>query len=273
MLVDLASKTEVKRSRVCIVGAGPGDPQLLTIRAANIIAQADLILYTGSLVPNGVLAGAKPGATILDSASMTLDAIVETMVRSVERGELVARVHTGDPGLFASVAEQIRRLKAHGIEFEIVPGVSSFLAAAAALGQELTLPELTQTVIISRAAGRTPVPELENLSSLAAHQATLVLFLSAALMGRCIGELINGYGAECPVAVVYRASWPDQRIIVSTLDAIVEQMKRAKITSHAIIMIGRAIGSDDFANSRLYDPSFQHRFRKVSKRQIEAASK
>ena len=248
--------------RVYIIGAGPGDPKLLTLRAHELIARCSVVLYTGSLVPREVLAIAPAGAEVLDSSGMTLDEIMAVIVRARERGRDVARVHTGDPLIFGSTAEQMRRMDALGIEYEIVPGVSSFTAAAAALKRELTLPELSQTVILTRAEGRTKVPPREQLQALAAHGATLALFLSVTLLDEVARALIPAYGADCPVAVVHRASWPDQRIVRGTLADIRERVKAAGIRTQSIVLVGRVLTAEDFADSRLYAADFSHRFRK-----------
>jgi precorrin-4/cobalt-precorrin-4 C11-methyltransferase len=250
--------------RVYIIGAGPGDPGLLTLRAAELIARCPVILYTGSLVPREVLSHAPPGADLRDSSGMTLDEIMEVIAAARDRDEDVARVHTGDPSIFGSTAEQMRRMDALGIPYEIVPGVSSFTAAAAALGRELTLPELSQTVILTRAEGRTPMPEA--LEELAAHRATMALFLSIALVDKVSRALIPSYGPDCPVAVVHKASCPDQKIVTGTLSDIRDKVRAAGITSQAMILVGPVLTASDFANSRLYDPDFTHRFRKGRRR-------
>src|SRR5438067_7081630 len=191
--------------RVYFIGAGPGDPKLLTIRGAELIARCPVILYTGSLVSRDLLAGARPDALVRDSASMTLAEITTLMAQARDADHDVARVHTGDPLLFGSTAEQMRQLAALDIEYEIVPGVSSFTAAAAVLGRELTLPALSQTVILTRAEGRTPMPALEKLADLGRHQATLALFLSITLLDEVAAALSPSYGADCPVAVIHKA--------------------------------------------------------------------
>lgn len=251
--------------RVYIIGAGPGDPKLLTLRAAELIARCPVILYTGSLVPREVLAMARADAKIMDSAHMTLDDMVAVMAQAHADDHDVARVHTGDPSIFGATAEQMRRLHALGIECEIVPGVSSFTAAAAAVGRELTLPELSQTVILTRADGRTPVPERERLAALAEHQATLALFLSVTLLEEVSAALSPAYGADCPVAVVHKASLPEQQIVIGTLADIRAKVKAAGIHSQSIVLIGRVLTASDFASSKLYDPDFSHRFRKRRK--------
>jgi precorrin-4/cobalt-precorrin-4 C11-methyltransferase len=251
--------------RVYVIGAGPGDPKLLTLRGAELVARCPVVLYTGSLVPREVLATARPGARVLDSSSMTLEQIVEVLVAARDADEDVARVHTGDPSLFGSTAEQLRRMDELGIPWEIVPGVSSFTAAAAVLGKELTLPELSQTVILTRAEGRTPVPPRERLEALAAHQATLALFLSVNLLEDVTRALIPAYGADCPIAVVHKATCPDQAIVTGTLEDIRAKVRAAGIRSQSMILVGRVLTSTDFANSRLYAADFTHRFRKGQK--------
>ncbi|XXX77599.1 precorrin-4 C(11)-methyltransferase [Sorangium sp. So ce134] len=251
--------------RVYIIGAGPGDPGLITVRGAELVARCPVVMYTGSLVPREIVASARPDARVIDSSGMTLDQIVEVFVEARDAGHDVARVHTGDPVLFGSTAEQMRRMDALGIPYEIVPGVSSFTAAAAALGRELTLPELSQTVILTRAEGRTPVPPAERLEELARHQATLCLFLSITLLKDVTAALIPSYGADCPVAVVHKASCPDQKIVTGTLADIREKVRAEGIKSQSMILVGRVLTSTDFADSRLYDPEFSHRFRKAEK--------
>lgn len=255
--------------RVYIIGAGPGDPGLITVRGAELIARCPVVFYTGSLVPKEVVARASADATVLDSSAMTLEQIVAVLVDARDRNLDVARVHTGDPTIFGSTAEQMRRMEELGIEYEIVPGVSSFTAAAAALGRELTLPELSQTVILTRAEGRTPMPAREKLEELAAHQATLCLFLSITLLRDVVAALIPAYGADCPVAIVHRASWPDQVIVRGTLADVRERARAAGLKSQSMILVGRVLTATDFANSKLYDPEFSHRFRRGVKPERE----
>jgi precorrin-4/cobalt-precorrin-4 C11-methyltransferase len=247
--------------RVYIIGAGPGDPKLLTLRGAELIESCPVVLYTGSLVPKEVIERARPDAKIIDSSGMTLDEIIAVIVEARDADQDVARVHTGDPTIFGSTAEQMRQLTKLGIACEIIPGVSSFTAAAAALGKELTLPELSQTIIITRAEGRTPMPEKEKLEDLAKHQATLAIFLSITLLKKVAQSLISTYGEDCPIAVVHKASWPDQIVVTGTLSDIHEKVRAAKFNATAMILVGRVLNSSDFANSRLYDPEFTHRFR------------
>jgi precorrin-4/cobalt-precorrin-4 C11-methyltransferase len=255
--------------RVYIIGAGPGDPKLITLRGAELISACPVILYTGSLVPADVVAMAAPEAKVLDSSGMTLDEIIAVIVAARDADQDVARVHTGDPSLFGSTAEQMRRLDELEIAYEIIPGVSSFTAAAAALGRELTLPELSQTVILTRAGGRTPMPEGEALEDLARHRATLALFLSITLLDQVVEAVVPAYGEDCPVAVVHKASCPDQQIVTGTLADIAAKVRAARIRSQSIVLIGRVLTSTDFANSRLYDPDFSHRYRKARPRTIE----
>ena len=249
--------------KVYIIGAGPGDPKLLTLRAAELISSCRVVLYTGSLVPREAIAMARADATVLDSSSMTLDEIIGVIAAARDADQDVARVHTGDPLIFGSTAEQMRRFVELGIEYEVVPGVSSFSAAAAVLGRELTLPELSQTVILTRAEGRTPMPEREKLQDLAQHHATLALFLSITLLREVTESLIPEYGADCPVAVVHKATCPDQQIVIGTLGDIHARVREAGIKSQSMIIVGRALTSTDFVDSRLYAPDFSHRFRKA----------
>ena len=249
--------------KVYIIGAGPGHPDLITIRGANLITRCPIVLYTGSLVPKEVIARAKPGATVLDSSGMTLEEIVDVIVKAKVANEDVARVHTGDPMIFGSTAEQLRRFDQLGIKYEIIPGVSSFTAAAAALQKELTLPELSQTVILTRAEGRTPVPDREKLDDLAKHQATLVLFLSINLLKKVVPLIAPSYGEDCPIAVVHKASCPDEIIVTGTLSDIVNKVQLKGIKSQSIILVGRVLTATHFANSKLYDPEFSHGFRKA----------
>ena len=254
--------------KVYIIGAGPGDPKLLTLRAAELIASCPVVLYTGSLVPREVLAKAPADAQILDSSGMTLDEIIDVIVAAREADHDVARVHTGDPLVFGSTAEQMRRLVALGVEYEVVPGVSSFTAAAAALGRELTLPELSQTVILTRAEGRTPMPDRQKLADLARHDATLAIFLSITLLRDVAAALIPEYGADCPVAVVHKASCPDQQIVRGTLGDIHGRVRETGIKSQSMIIVGRVLTSTDFADSRLYASDFSHRFRRAKDERV-----
>ena len=249
--------------KVYIIGAGPGDPELITVKGARLVESCPVVLYTGSLVPEAVIARARKDARVLDSSGMTLDDILQVLVSARDAGQDVARVHTGDPSVFGSTAEQMRRLEALGIDYEIVPGVSSFAAAAAAIGKELTLPELCQTVILTRAEGRTMMPPDEKLADLARHKATLCLFLSITLIREVAEELTPAYGADCPVCVVHKASWPDQKIVWGTLADISETVKRAGLKSTSMVLVGRVLTAHDFAESRLYAADFSHGYRRA----------
>ncbi|MBX6377774.1 MAG: precorrin-4 C(11)-methyltransferase [Clostridia bacterium] len=254
--------------RVYFVGAGPGDLDLLTVRGRRIIGQADVLVYTDSLVNPDIRQLARADAVIHGSAALTLEEIVTIMVEAARRGLTVARVHSGDPSLFGAVLEQMAALERAGVPFEVVPGVSSLAAAAAALKVELTVPEVSQTVIVTRAEGRTPVPEGEKLRDLARHGATVVLFLSAALIEKAVAELLaGGYPPETPAAVVYRASWPDEKVVRGTLADIAARSRAARVRSQALILVGRcldpALRREGGPRSRLYDPGFGHGFRRA----------
>ncbi|MCZ8516351.1 precorrin-4 C(11)-methyltransferase [Paenibacillus filicis] len=253
--------------KIYIVGAGPGDPDLITVKGLKLLQQADVVLYTDSLVSEALIERAREGAEILQSAGMTLEEMVAVMADRVRQGKLVVRVHTGDPSVYGAILEQVVLLKQESIDCEIVPGVSSVFAAAAAVGAELTVPELTQTLIITRTEGRTPMPEREQLRDLASHHCTLALFLSATLTKKIVRELTEaGWSEETPVAVVQRASWPDQLIVRTTLGRLDEDMRVNGIRSHAMILAGWALDPElknkDAHRSKLYDASFTHRFRK-----------
>lgn len=253
--------------KVWFIGAGPGDPELITVKGARLIAEADLILYTDSLVSPAIARGAKPGARIEGSAGLTLEQLGEKMIAVARAGGTVARVHTGDPSLFGAVLEQCVLLEQAGVECEIVPGVSSVFAACAALKCELTVPDLAQSVIITRMAGRTPVPAGEELHDFARHGTSIVLYLSAGLIGQVVDELrAGGYPEDTPVAVVQKASWPDQKIVRSTLATVAADIKAAGITMHALIMVGKVFDprlrtEGDKYKSKLYDPEFSHGYR------------
>jgi precorrin-4/cobalt-precorrin-4 C11-methyltransferase len=244
---------------VHFIGAGPGAPDLITVRGQRLIAEADLVLYAGSLVPREVLAGARPEARVIDSAPMTLDEIMEQMREAAAAGETVARVHSGDPSLYGAIAEQMRRLDALGIAYDITPGVPAYAAAAAALKTELTLPGVSQTVILTRTAMKaSAMPEGEELGRLAASGATLAIHLSVRNLRRVEQALTPHYGADCPVAVVYRASWPDEQVIRGTLADIRGKVRAAKITRTALILVGRVLDETAFADSKLYDADHVH---------------
>ncbi len=252
---------------VYIIGVGPGDPELMTIRAKRIVDAADLLVYTGSLLGEGVLRDVKATARVVDSAGLHLDEIVALMRTAALAGQVVARVHDGDPAIFGALSEQAAPLEAAGIPVEVVPGVSAAFAAAAALKVELTVPELAQTVILTRMEGRTPVPDGEKLRDLARHGTTLVLYLSVTLIDRVVAELRQGYDDDTPVAVVQRASCPDQAILRGTLADIASQVKAARMRAQALIMVGPVfrpgLRQTWDRRSRLYDADFSHGFRRA----------
>ena len=244
---------------VHFIGAGPGAPDLITVRGLNLIKACPVCLYAGSLVPAEVVAGAPEGAVVIDTAPLHLDKIIELIREAHEKGQDVARVHSGDPSIYGAVSEQMRRLNDLGIDYDITPGVPAFAAAAAAMNSELTLPGVTQTVIITRTRGKSsPMPEGEDLPSLAKAGATMALHLSVRNLAKVVRELSPEYGADCPVVVVYRASWPDQKIVHGTLKDIREKVRAEKITRTALILIGEAFGEPDFADSKLYDADHKH---------------
>ena len=250
--------------KVYFIGAGPGDPDLITVKGRRIIEACKVCLYAGSLVPEAVVACAPAGALVRDTAPMTLDTIIAEMLAARDRDEDVARVHSGDPSLYGAIAEQIRRLKDHGIDYEIVPGVSAYAAAAAAMGQELTIPEVSQTVILTRTAMKSSaMPEGEDLATLGRTGATLVIHLSVRNIREIERQLIPLYGADCPTVVAYRVGWPDQRFIRGTLCDIRAKVRDAKITRTALILVGRALGETDFRDSALYDGAHAHVLRPV----------
>jgi precorrin-4/cobalt-precorrin-4 C11-methyltransferase len=244
---------------VHFIGAGPGAPDLITIRGRDLIARCPVVLYAGSLVPEEVVAGAPEGARVIDTAPLTLDEIMAEIESAHDAGQDVARVHSGDPSLYGAIGEQIRRLEALGIDYTITPGVPAFAAAAAALGRELTLPEVSQTVILTRTAMKaSAMPAGEELAKLGASGATLAVHLSVRNLRRVVEDLTPHYGADCPVAVVYRASWPDQVIVRGTLADIRGKVRAAKITRTALILVGRVLDETDFSDSKLYAPDHVH---------------
>lgn len=245
---------------IYFIGAGPGDPELLTIKGKKLIDQADVIIYAGSLVNKEVLSGAKEGAKIYNSASMTLEEVLEVMKDAHERGWDVARVHTGDPAIFGAHREQMDALDKMGIPHKVIPGVSSFLAVSAALQKEYTLPGVSQTVILTRMEGRTPVPPKEKLQDLAKHNSTMVIFLSVGMIEQLSEILSKEYRKDTPVAVVYKASWEDQKIVIGTLETIAKKVKEAGITKTALTVVGDFLG-DEYELSKLYDKTFSHEFR------------
>ncbi len=244
------------------IGAGPGDPELITLKGRRLIDQADVIVYAGSLVNPDVLEGHKDGAAIYNSALMDLDEVIKVMSEAVAEGKSVVRVHTGDPAIYGAHREQMDRLDELGIPYEVVPGVSSAFATAAALNAEYTLPGKSQTVIFTRMEGRTPMPEREKLPDLARHHASMVIFLSIGFLDEMVVQLEDGgYEPTTPVAVVYKASWPDQKIVRGTLQDIAKKVKDAGIKKTALTVVGDFLG-DDHELSKLYDKHFTTEFRK-----------
>jgi precorrin-4 C11-methyltransferase len=258
----------IEPGKVYFIGAGPGDPELITLRGAKIIEVADLIVYAGSLVPQALLSGTKEEAEIHDSASLNLEETHGLLAKGVEKGKIVARVHTGDPALYGAIQEQIQLLEKEKIAYEIVPGVTVAFAAAAALGRQLTQAGGSQTLIFTRLAGRTAVPESENLAGLAQHRASLVVYLSVSKIAEVVAELKRGYPADTPAVVAYRVGWPDERFIAGTLMDLSERVEKSGIKKQAVILVGRALRGELQARSKLYDPAFAHSFRESRQEEI-----
>jgi precorrin-4/cobalt-precorrin-4 C11-methyltransferase len=250
-------------SKVVIIGAGPGDPELITLKGKKWLEKADVVIYAGSLLNPAILKYAKPGAELYDSAAMNRDEVFKVMAESVKAGKLVARVHDGDPSFFGAIQEQMDFLDKEKIGYLRIPGVSCLQGGAASLNRELTLPNISQTVIITRPEGRTPVPERQSIRELAKHQATMVIFLGVQHIEAVIEELgKGGYAEDTPVSVVYKATWPEQKIVKGTLRDITEKVKAAGITKTALIFVGRVFNPSGYDYSKLYDPAFTHGFRK-----------
>ncbi len=247
---------------VHFIGAGPGAVDLITVRGRELIARCPVCLYAGSLVPQALLEYCPPGAHIVDTAPMSLDEIVSECQRATDLGQDVARLHSGDLSIWSALGEQLRRLEEAGIAYTVTPGVPAFAAAAAALGQELTLPELAQTVVLTRTSGRaSTMPPGEDLKAFAATGATLAVHLSVHVLDKVVAELTPFYGADCPAAVVYRASWPDERIVRGTLGSIAAEVAGQPIERTALILVGKVLSARDFRDSALYDATYQRRFR------------
>ncbi len=247
---------------VYFIGAGPGDPELITVKGQRLLRSCPVILYAGSLVPEAVLQG-HSAELVVNTAELHLDEIIALISAADARGQDVARVHSGDPSLYGAIGEQIRQLRALGIAFEIVPGVTATAACAALLESELTLPEVAQTVILTRYASKSNMPEGEQLGDLARHRATMAIHLGVQHLGRIVAELLPHYGSDCPIAVVHRASWPDQDWVSGTL-ADIEQRVRAKgFRRTALILVGRVLGAEGFADSALYHQDTRHLFRRA----------
>ncbi len=250
-------------AKVYFIGAGPGDPELITLKGRRLLDQADTVIYAGSLVNPSLLDGVN--AEIHNSASMTLEDTIAVIERAVKAGKVVVRLHTGDTALYSAISEQIERLRKSGIEYEVIPGVSSAMAGAALLGQELTIPEISQTVIFTRIEGRTPVPQTERLRSLAKHRATMVIFLSVGMIAKVKAELMAGYPGDTPVAIVEKASWPQQKVVRGLLKDIVELVESEGIKKTALIFVGESLKAATCSmgkESKLYSRDFTHEYRK-----------
>jgi precorrin-4/cobalt-precorrin-4 C11-methyltransferase len=247
---------------VHFIGAGPGAPDLVTVRGRDLIARSPVCLYAGSLVPKALLDHCPPGARIVDTAPMSLDEIIAECRSATAQGQDVARLHSGDLSIWSALGEQLRRLDAEGIAYTVTPGVPSFAAAAAALRQELTLPEVGQSLVLTRTPGRaSAMPPGETLSAFAKTGATLAIHLSIHALAETVAELVPHYGSTCPAAVVYRASWPDERIVRATLATIVDEIARSPMERTALILVGRVLAERDFRESALYGATYQRRYR------------
>ena len=252
-------------SDVFFVGCGPGDPELITVKAKKLIQKADVVVYSGSLIPEAILKLCKKGK-LHDAAGLVREEIFDLLYKNVKKDKLVVRLHDGDPSIYGAIKEQIDNLEKKGIKSVVVPGVTAFLASAAALGMQLTLPGVTQTIIVTRAESRTKVPKREKISELAKHKATLIFYLSIQLVSKLVTEAIaGGYKKSTSVAVVYRASWPDQKIIKGTLGDIAKKVRDEKITRTAIVIISDVIDPKTYEYSKLYDKKFSHGYRKAKK--------
>jgi|TARA_B100000959_G_scaffold36414_1_gene35022 precorrin-4/cobalt-precorrin-4 C11-methyltransferase len=250
-------------SKVFFIGCGPGDPDLITVKAKKLLQKADVVVYSGSLIPEQIMKMCKKAKTF-DAAKLVREEIFDILRKNAKKGKNVVRLHDGDPTIYGAIREQMDNLHKEKINSEVIPGVTSFLASAAALGSQLTLPGVTQTMIITRAEKRTKVPKREKISELAKHRATMIFYLSVQLIDNIVKEAVaGGYPKTTPVGVVYRASWPDQMIITGTLQTISKKIKDQKITRTAIIIIGDVIKPKSYEYSKLYDKSFSHGFRKA----------
>jgi precorrin-4/cobalt-precorrin-4 C11-methyltransferase len=252
-------------SKVFFVGCGPGDPELITIKAKKLIQRADTIVYSGSLIPSSIIKFCKNGK-LYDASKLVREEIFELLKKNAKKDKLVVRLHDGDPAIYGAIKEQIDNLKKEGIESQIIPGITSFLASAATLGTQLTLPGVTQTIIITRAESRTKVPKREQISELAKHRATMVFYLSIHLLSYIVKQAMKGgYKKSTPVAVVYKASWDDEKIILGTMNDITKKVQNEKITRTAIIIISDVIDPKSYEYSKLYDKKFSHGYRKAKK--------
>lgn len=247
--------------KIYFVGAGPGDKELITLKGYRLLSQADIVIYAGSLVNPDLLDYCKSGARLYDSAGMNLEEIIDIMREGAKKDLLVVRLQTGDISIYGSIREQAEELKKLDIDYESIPGVSSFLGAAGALGIEYTVPEVSQSLIITRIEGRTPVPKLESLRSFASHQTSMAIFLSVQDIDRVVDQLLEGgYPIDTPVVVVYKATWPDQELVRGSLEDIADKVKAAGIKKTALILVGRFLGNE-YSYSKLYDKCFSHEYR------------
>lgn len=250
---------------ISFVGAGPGDVELITVKGLKALEKCDVLIYAGSLVTGDFAKFCKKDCEVYDSAKMNLDEVIEVFLRAEQEGKYTVRLHTGDPSIYGAIREQIDEIKKKNIEFNVIPGVSSFTAAASEIGAEFTLPSISQTVILTRMAGRTPVPEKESIKELAKHKASMAIFLSVLGIEKLVEELKEGYGSEdTPVAVVYKATWEDKKVVRGTLKDIANKVKEAGITRQAQILVGDFLG-DTYEKSLLYDKEFTHGYRKGTK--------
>ena len=257
-----------ERYPVIFAGAGPGDPELITVKGQLALRRADLVIYAGSLVPEAVLMWAQPEAAKISSASLDLERIIDEMVKAYRAGKRTVRLHTGDPSLYGAIFEQIAALDKRGIPYRVIPGVTAAFAAAAAIGLEYTLPEVSQTLILTRVAGRTPVPEMEDLERLASHQASMAIYLSINLVDRVGAVLEEAYGRDAGCVVAYRVSHPEENIIRTTVGELAEVTRSENITRHALIIVGKVLDVTPETlkhKSRLYDKHFSHGYRKQEK--------
>jgi len=254
-------------SKVYFVGCGPGDPDLITIKAKKLIQKADVVVYSGSLIPPKIIKFCKKGK-LYNAAKLVREEIFELLKKNAKKNKVVVRLHDGDPSIYGAIREQIDNLRKIGIQSEIIPGVTSFLASAAVLETQLTLPGITQTIIITRAEKRTKVPKKEKISELAKHKATMIFYLSIHLLSKIVKESIQGgYPKSTPAAVVYRASWNDQKVIIGTLNDISKKVWKEKITRTAIVIIGDVINPKTYEYSKLYDKTFSHGYRKAKSKE------
>ena len=256
---------------VYFIGAGPGDPELITVKGQRLIRQCPLVLYAGSLVPEAVFREANAAAEVVNTAELHLEQIIERIRTAHEHGLAVARIHSGDPSLYGAIGEQIRRLEQLNIPYEVIPGVTSTSASAAVLGRELTLPGISQTVILTRYAGKTPMPEGESLSDLARHRATLAIHLGINRIHKIVDELMPFYGIDCPVAVLYRTSWPDHDRVIGTLGDIVSKVRAKSFHRTALILVGKVLDPPAFDDSFLYSEDKAHIYRPKYQRKLNKA--